>query len=186
METSEPIPKIILLDCDVISHFIANNALNDLPQILAPHHCTVLDYVYKEVAVKPMRLAFLDSLIRSGQIQKMDFPEDLEINTEFAKIKSKNPLIGDGERACMAVARYQENVVASSNFRDIAPYCDANNILYLGTLDILSIAARKGIYDEIQCDAFIQSALPSTRDKANFPKGVTAMRFYPPKDLSFL
>ena len=184
MESSEQTIKVILLDCDVISHFIANNALNDLPQILAPHQCTVLDYVYSEVAAKPMRLAFLDSLIRSGQIQKMDFPEDLEINKEFAKIKSKKHLIGDGERACMAVARYHKNVVASSNFRDIAPYCDANNILYLGTLDILSIAVTKGIYDESQCDAFIQSALKF--NKANFPTGITAMRFYPPKDLSFL
>jgi len=184
METSEPTLKIILLDCDVISHFIANNALNDLPQILAPHQCTVLDYVYSEVAVKPMRLAFLDSLIKAGQISKMDFPEDLQINTEFAKIKSKKPLIGDGERACMAVARYHKNVVASSNFRNIAPYCDANQILYLGTLDILSIAFEKGIYNENQCDVFIQSALQF--NKASFPKGVTAMRYYIAKDLSFL
>jgi len=131
-----------------------------------------------------MRLAFLDSLIRSGQIQKMVFLDDLEINTEFAKIKSKNYLDGDGERACMAVARYHKNVVASSNFRDIAPYCKANNILYLGTLDILSIAAQKGFYLESRCDAFIQNALKY--NKASFPKEVTAMRFYVPKDLSFL
>jgi hypothetical protein len=184
METFESSPKIILLDCDVISHFIANNALDDLPRILAPHQCTVLSYVYAEVAARPMRLAFLDSLIQEGQIHQMNFPEDLEINKEFAKIKSKHPLIGNGERACMAVARYQKNVVASSNFRDVAPYCNTNNILYLGTLDILSIAAQKGIYEESQCDAFIQNALKY--NKASFPKGVTAMRFYVPKDLDFL
>jgi predicted nucleic acid-binding protein len=184
MENSEQTPKIILLDCDVISHFIANNALDDLPVIFAPHQCHVLDYVYSEVAARPMRLAFLDSLIKSGQLHKMAFPEDIEINKEFAKIKSKNPLIGDGERACMAVALFNKNVVASSNFRDVAPYCNANNILYLGTLDILSIAVTKDIYDENKCDAFIQTALQYNR--ANFPKGVTAMKFYTPKDLSFL
>jgi len=184
METSEPTPKIILLDCDVISHFIVNSSIDDLPKILAPHQCVVLDYVYSEVAARPMRLAFLDSIIRSGQIQKMDFPVDFEINKEFAKIKSSKPLIGDGERACMAVALFDKNIVASSNFRDVGPYCKANNILYLGTLDILSIAVTKEIYDENQCDTFIQSAL--RYNKANFPKGVTAMRFYTPKDLSFL
>ena len=184
METSEQTPKIILLDCDVISHFIANHALSDLPKILAPHQCTVLDYVYSEVAARPMRLAFLDALIKSKLIQKMDFPEDLEINKEFAKIKSRKHLIGDGERACMAVARYSKNVVASSNFRDVAPYCNENNILFLGTLDILSIAVTKDLYDENKCDAFIQTAL--LYNKANFPKGVTAMKFYTPKDLSFL
>lgn len=184
MKTYEQTPKIILLDCDVISHFIANQALNDLPKILDPHQCTVLDYVYSEVAARLMRLAFLDRLIQSGQIKKMDFPADIEINKEFARIKKNNFLIGNGERACMAVALYQKNVVASSNFRDVAPYCNANNILYLGTLDILSIAVTKDIYDESKCDVFIQTALQY--NKANFPKGVTAMKFYTPKDLSFL
>lgn len=184
MENSNKSNKIILLDCDVISHFISNAALNDLPQILAPHQCVVLDYVYAEVAARPMRLAFLVPLIKSGQIQKMDFPEDTEINKEFARIKSRRPIIGDGERACMAFARFNKEIVASSNFRDVAPYCEKYNILYLGTLDILSIAATKGIYDEKKCDNFIQSAL--LYNKACFPKGITAMRFYTPKDLSFI
>lgn len=184
MAICEQVNKVILLDCDVISHFIANNALSDLPLILAPHQCVVLDYVYSEVAAIPMRFAFLEPLIKSGEIVKMDFPDELEISKEFARIKREKPLIGDGERACMAVALYRENVVASSNFRDVAPYCNEHNILYLGTLDILSIAVRKGIYDENRCDAFIQDALKF--NKARFPAGVTAMRFYTPKDISFL
>jgi len=73
LETSKPTPKIILLDCDVISHFIASNALNDLPRILAPHQCVVLDSVYSEVAARPMRLAFLNAIIKTGQIQKWLF-----------------------------------------------------------------------------------------------------------------
>jgi hypothetical protein len=182
MENSDTTYKI-LLDCDVISHFIINN-LNDLPAILAPHQCFVLDYVYNEVAARPMRLAFLEPLIQSGHIQKMSFPEDEIINKEFARIKSKRPIIGDGERACMAVARFNEDVVASSNFRDVAPYCNEHGILYIGTLDILSFAAIKEIYDESKCDSFIQNALQY--NKACFPKGVTAMRYYTPKDLSFL
>jgi hypothetical protein len=135
MEISNLKPRIILLDCDVISHFIASFALSDLPGILAPHQCAVLEYVYWEVA-------------------------------------------------CMAVALHHHNVVASSNFRDVAPYCDKNNIPYLGTLDILSIAVAKDLYDEKKCDDFIQTALHF--NKAKFPKGITAMRFYSPKDLSFL
>jgi hypothetical protein len=184
METFNPAPKIILLDCDVVSHFIASNALNDLPLILAPHQCVVLDNVYSEVAARPMRLAFLNAIIAAGQIQRMAFPENIEINKEFARIKSKNPLIGEGERACMAVARFSEDIVASSNFRDVAPYCNQHSILYLGTLDILSVAATKEIYSEQQCDDFIQTAL--SYNKACFPPGVTAMRYYTPKDLSFL
>jgi len=182
--TSEQQPKIILLDCDVISHFIANNALADLPAILNPHKCVVLDYVYDEVAARTARLAFLKPLIKKGKIEKIDFPEDIEINKEFARIKSKNPIIGDGERACMAVARFMKNVVASSNFRDVAPYCDEFKIHYLGTLDILSIAVQKEFYDEEKCDDFINAAI--TYNKAKFPKGITKMQFYIPRDLSFI
>lgn len=184
MGNSEQSEKLILLDCDVISHFIANNALADLSDILAPHPCYVLDLVYSEVAVWPMRMAFLDAVIKSGQIQRMSFPDDLETKKEFARIKSCYPLIGDGERACMAAARFNENIVASSNFRDVAPYCRQYGVLFLGTLDILTVAFNKGIYDEQKCDRFIQNAL--TYNKACFPKGFTAIRFYKPSDLSFI
>lgn len=184
MEKFEHSTKLILLDCDVISHFIANNVLDKLPEILMPHQCLVLDYVYSEVAARPMRLAYLEAMIKSGKIQKMSFPEDTAINQEFARIKKLYPLIGDGERACMAVARFFEDIIASSNFRDVAPYCKEHDIRYLGTLDILSVASEREIFNEQQCDQFIQTAL--TYNKARFPKGVTAIRFYTPGDTSFL
>lgn len=178
-------PKIILVDCDVISHFITNNCLDDLPKILAPHHCTILDYVYYEATRQLLRKAFVDKLIKNGDFILMAFPSaDLAIKEEFAKIKSYNYLIGDGERACMAVAKHNKNIIASSNFKDIVPYCDKHGIFYLGTLDILSIAVTKGIYDETQCDRFIQDAIKF--NKARFPGSVTQMKFYIPKDLSFI
>jgi len=178
-------PKIILLDCDVISHFITNKCLNDLPVILAPHNCAILDYVYNEATRQLSHKIFVDNLIASGAAIKMPFPNtNLAIKQEFALLKNRNYLIGDGERACMAVAKHSKDIVASSNFRDVAPYCNANNILYLGTLDILSIAVNKGIYDEAKCDLFIQEAIKN--NKARFPAGVTQMRYYIPKDLSFI
>lgn len=54
-------------------------------------------------------------------------------------------MLGDGERACMSMARFGQEVIASSNFRDVAPYCDENGIEYIGTLDVLTIAMNKGI-----------------------------------------
>jgi hypothetical protein len=66
----------------------------------------------------------------------------------------------------------------------VAPYCSNFNVLFLGTLDILSVAAQKGFYDEVQCDRFIQTALKF--NKASFPMGVTALRFYIPGDTSFI
>lgn len=69
--------KIILLDSDVISHFIANNCLADLPTILAPHQCMVVDYVYAEIARNPFRKAILDGIIESDTIQLMHFPNGI-------------------------------------------------------------------------------------------------------------
>ena len=176
--------SLILLDSDVISHFITNQVLTDLPRILAPHSCVVLDYVYNEVSRHTFRKAFLDSMIGKG-IEKWAFPNnDESVKREFALIRKLNPIIGDGERACMAVAKYGNNIIASSNFRDIVPYCKANNIHYLGTLDILIIACNKGIYDEATCDHFISEAIKI--NNARFPKGVTQIKFYQAPDLSFI
>lgn len=184
-KTNTNTPKVILVDCDVLSHFISNNCLADLPKILSPHRCTIIDYVYSEISVHPLRKAFVDNLINSGDFDQMSFPNsDDAIKKEFAFIKAKSHLIGDGERACMAVAKHNKNIIASSNFKDVAPYCNANKILYLGTLDILVIAENKGIYDEAMCDNFIQNAIK--HNKARFPKGVTQMRYYVYKDLSFI
>ena len=185
MTKSDTITKIIIIDADVISHFIANNALHYLPSIIAPNNIIVLDFVYDEIARNPIRLSFLDCLIKNGSIRKVDFPENnLEIKQEFAKIKRNNYLIGDGERACMAYARYNNNIIASSIFRDIATYCKENNIYYLGTLDILILAFKRGVFTENQCDDFINKAIEY--NKARFPKRITKISQYEPIDLSFL
>ena len=113
--------KIVLLDADVISHFIACGELLFLHKILAPHPIRILDNVYFEVARLPSRKMVLDNLLASvREVERMDFPTaDINIKKEFALIKKNNPLIGDGERACMAVAKFNKNIIASSNFMSL-------------------------------------------------------------------
>jgi hypothetical protein len=178
--------KIILLDADVISHFISCNEILFLHKILDPHPIAILDNVYKEVARIQSRKILLDNLLKSIRaVSIMSFPiGDIEIKKEFALIKKINPLIGDRERACMAVAKYNNNIIASSNFRDIAPYCKANNILFLGTLDILAIALQKGIFDPARCNSFIATA--RAVNNARFPSYVKTIADYLVPDLSFI
>jgi len=57
--------KIILLDADVISHFISCNEILFLHKILDPHTLAILDNVYKEVARIPSRKLILDNLLNS-------------------------------------------------------------------------------------------------------------------------
>ncbi len=177
---------LILLDADVISHFICCNEILFLHKILEPHPIAILDNVYKEVARIPSRKVILDNLLKSIRaVSIMSFPiGDIEIKKEFALIKKINPLIGEGERACMAVAKYNKNIIASSNFRDIAPYCKSNNILFLGTLDILAFALQKGIFDPARCNRFITTA--RAVNKARFPSYVNTIADYIVPDLSFI
>ena len=67
----------------------------------------------------------------------------------------------------MAMARFGREVIASSNFRDVAPYCDANDIEYIGVMDILLIAMNKGYWDANQCNEFMMDAL--RENNARFP-----------------
>ena len=50
---------------------------------------------------------------------------------------------GKGESACMAYCKYTNNVVGSSNLRDIKDYCTQNNITYLTTCDFLYYAWKR-------------------------------------------
>ena len=178
--------KTILVDADVISHFIACGELLYLPKILSPYNIAILENVYDEIGRITSRKLKLDMLLSSNKnVEKMAFPNNnLEIKKEYALIKKNNPLIGDGERACMAIAKHLKNIIASSNFRDIVPYCQANNINYLGTLDILTIALNKGIFDEERCNQFINTA--KNINKARFPHSVNKITDYKPQDLGFL
>lgn len=63
---------------------------------------------------------------------------------------------GDGESACLAVARYTNDIIGSSNLSDIQSYCKMHTIDYLKTMDFLCEALKNKIMTETECDAFIQ------------------------------
>ena len=174
----------ILLDADVISHFIATGEILYLTKIVSPFEIIILDNVYKEATRISKRKLQVDNWIRSNKVSVVLFPDNNDIKKEYFKIKKENPLIGDGERACMAVAKYNKNIIASSNFKDIASYCTANVIDYLGTLDLLVLAIERGVFDEFRCNAFIANA--KTINNARFPMGVNRIADYLPRNIDFM
>lgn len=148
--------KVILVDADVISHFMATGYIDRLTEILQPHAVMIVENVYKEASYHPT------------QPDKISFPYANEnIRREFFRLKKESPMLGEGERACMSMARFGQEAIASSNFRDVAPYCDENGIEYIGTLDILTIAMNKGIFTSEECNQFIMDA--KAKNKAKFP-----------------
>lgn len=150
--------RCILIDADVISHFITAGEMIALPAIF-PFPIYVLDKVYKELERFPKRKTEVENLLKFGLIKEMPFPEyDDAILKEYAYIK-KRMFKGDGEAACLAVANASKNILASSNLKDVLSYCRMHHIDLLTTMDFLCEALRTGIFDLTRCNAFISKVL---------------------------
>jgi hypothetical protein len=149
----------LLLDSDVIIHFFKADKLFDLTNIFPEYEYVLLDLVWEE-ELKNNRIAnSLKLLINNGSITLLEFPtDDDEIDNEFEYLKYEGR--GIGESACMAYAKYnKEDIVASSNLKDLLPYCKNNHISYITTIDFLCEAVKKGLYSEKICNDFIKNVL---------------------------
>lgn len=148
--------KIILVDCDVLSHFIVGGGILDLTKIY-DHPLKVLDKVHAEITRFKSRSDVIEGIFKAFPELIMPFPEDnFDIKKEYFRLRRT---MGDGESACLAVARFTSNIVASSNLRDIKSYCEEHELEYLTTMDILVDAKAKGVMTEEDCDAFITKVL---------------------------
>ena len=141
----------IVLDADVLIHFCEAERLSMLPEILPEFEHVILDVVYKEVF--PIQNQ-LDNQIRLLKNIKMEaFSPSGEMLFEYAKLSKTR---GKGESACMSYCRFTNNVIGSSNIRDIKDYCKQNRITYLTTLDFLYYAYKRGIMTEDDCKKFVE------------------------------
>lgn len=142
----------ILLDCDVIIHFTKAGKQLLLPKIF-PNRFVILDKVKAELDKRKKSIVALNNFIEWSKIEVIPFPNEKAIIMEYAKLKYN---MGDGEAACMAVAKHTKDYIASSNLKDIKEYCNHFGIVYLTTMDILLEAYTKNILNEAECNAFIQ------------------------------
>lgn len=142
--------KSVLLDADVLIHFYKGDKLGLLPDIVNPLRLCLLEKVYKELkyGVK----SYVDQMITYKLISEKSIEEDNNIYLETIKLSSK---LGIGESACLAYARFKNEVIASSNLSDIAEYCNSHQIDYMTTMDLLVIALDKKIMTAKECNQFI-------------------------------
>ena len=146
---------LILLDSDVIRHFISGGKLEKLASIY-PGRFAILDKVKKEICRSNNLKAIVEEFIATSAISQIVFPTDHTIIMEYAYLCRE---FGEGESACMAVAKHQNKFIASSNLKDIGEFCKKHHITYLTTMDILLDAAEKGILINDECDQFITDVL---------------------------
>ncbi len=176
----------ILLDADIISHFIAASRQSLLREVFNGHYLMLVDQVYAESVHCPWdssRKGIVDRWIEECGIIRIAFPSDLSSNVvdEYFRLKAEQPRLGKGERACMSIARFHRDIIASSNFRDVAPYCSLHGIEYLGMLDVLWIALHKGLIEEAEANCIIELSI--RMDNARFPVSLIE-QYSPDRDLS--
>ncbi len=156
--------KRILLDADVLSHFMTSGNCHLLHRIFT-NKKVVLSIVAKEIRRHPTLRGQLDWLIKAGEIEEIQMPNSSSVLLEFASLsKSK----GLGESACMAVARFDPSVIASNNFRDVRDYCELHQISYLSTMDMIYEGYRSGIMDLATCDYMIYNLI-TLKNPARLP-----------------
>ena len=149
--------KAILIDADILIHFSLGDSLLRIADIYPQYEKWVLDVVEKEISKRLSSAHFQLQLVLDQCIfKRMDMPSiKTPTYAEFIRLKKENPRIGEGEAACMAYARFNDHILASSNFRDIKKYCEQHSVRYISTMDLLKEAMSKSIMSEEACDQFI-------------------------------
>ena len=142
----------LIIDADVIIHFHKGGKILELGKIFPKYDLILLDIVQNELSKKWEFKPVVDNLVNFRIAQSLAITNDLNVFKEFARLKKT---FGDGESACMAYCRYNQNVLASSNLKDIKAYCITHNITYFTTMDFLLEAYNTGLFNEATCDEFI-------------------------------
>ena len=141
----------ILLDSDVVRHFINGGQLTKLALIF-PERFIMLDKVKQELLRSKNLVQTITDFLNTSSIEQLPFPTSKEIIIEYAYLTRR---FGEGESACMAVAKHKRQYIASSNLNDIKEFCSKNEIKYYTTMDILVEAFKKNILTMEECNVFI-------------------------------
>ncbi|WP_293052007.1 hypothetical protein [Paludibacter sp.] len=149
----------IVIDSDVIIHFIKGEELPILHQIFPQYQYVILDIVVNQELNKNFQTRqYLERYTQSfkGNISIIKWSPTLEMTKEFAFLRNK---YGLGESASMVYCKYNQDVIASSNITEITDYCNKNDIQYVTTMDLLYRAFKNSILTEIECDEFITKVI---------------------------
>lgn len=144
----------IILDADVLIHFSKANLLSLLPSILNEYDHVILSTVYEETITIRQQIDNQIKFMKNMAVEQ--FNPTGQMRSEYAKLLSK---YGKGESACMAYCRFTNNVIGSSNLKDIKEYCMAQKITFVTTLDFLYYAYIRKKLTKAQCEDFIRDVI---------------------------
>lgn len=70
-----------------------------------------------------------------------------------------NAKYGYGESLSLVYCKFNNDVIASSNIKDITKYCDENNIQYITTMDFIWQAYITKLMSEDECNTFLRKVI---------------------------
>lgn len=147
----------ILIDADVIRHFIEGGKLNDIVKVF-PDRIIMVDIVKNELLRSRRLKPIVESFITTCKIEEVRLEDNFDAMIEYAKLIL---FADEGEAACMALAKVEKKYIASSNLRDITKYCRDNGIKVYTTMDFLYEGMMNRLFTELECDKFISDVLAS-------------------------
>jgi hypothetical protein len=145
----------ILIDADVLIHLFKAEKISILKE-LYPSRVYILDVVLSELKENRSIRNNLDSILLFSGIKELMFPttSNPKLFREFLSLKKD--IQGDGERACLVYCKHHLDIIASSNTKDIKPFCEEHSMAYLTTLDILCVAVAKKILTDVEVNQLIR------------------------------
>lgn len=113
-----------------------------LPKIFPEYDYVILDTVYNETKTIRREIDNVCHFFKTMTV--VPFSPTGGMLREYAMLLRS---FGKGESACMSYCKFTQNVVGSSNLKDIKAYCVENKITYLTSMDFFYYAWRRNVMD---------------------------------------
>lgn len=144
--------KKLFFDTDCLSSFLWVNNTNILQELYGGV-IVLPDPVYQELSNPsiPHIKQRVDRLITSRDVSVKEIEEGSEEYKLYTKLvhgEEGKKNIGRGEASGIALAKTYNGILASNNYKDIAPYIEKYNLKHIDTGMILVEALKKGIITE--------------------------------------
>lgn len=145
----------LFFDNDCISAFLWVEKQSILTR-LYPNKIVIPQPVYNELSfpgIQHLKMR-VDSMINNGDVEIRHIQTNTEAYDFYFKM-TQNPdinhkIIGNGEAACLALAKSENGIIASNNLKDIRDYIEEYSLKHITTGDIMIEAYQKGIITEAQ------------------------------------
>jgi predicted nucleic acid-binding protein len=145
----------ILVDADVIIHLFKADKISLLND-LYPGRIRMLDVVLAELLANRTVCKIVENMFNLKLAEEIAFPTSSNQAMFHEYLMLTRMHKGKGESACLVYCKHHKHIIASSNTKDILDFCETHDIAYLTTLDILSIALKRGMLTEAEINGLIR------------------------------